>query len=414
MSSEGTPLHGDRSAYNVMDFDTEHGKDIDDSTLRRHLPLPGAAGGYARSDGTDWQRVSSIALADLADYSAGFLIVGGAADWEAMPFDWDTLSAAVGADMVHGHTSDAEGGILTLACLPDLATTYLKLDASNDPVTGDLTLTPAANSTTTLDVNQSDGTAVLDVDTTNRKIVVTSGTTGQSTIEAGLIVNNASGGGAIDDFQVNSDTLTAILVDASADTMAIGVDTVVPDGWILGIGAALERIEFHTAGHVAVMGANFGVGIAAPLAIAHLEGDTSVDITLRIRNLDTLGYEAVDFYNEAGVRVSSFAHSNTTAGALPASTWIGSRNAEKFHIVTNGVVPRVTVDIVGNVGLNGVTAPATALDIGAGVMTFAEMAAPGAGAANTGRLYCKDNGAGKTQLIIKFSDAAEHVLATMA
>jgi len=101
---------------------------------------------------------------------------------------------------------------------------YLLTDASNDPVTGHLTITPAADSTTVFQVNQADTTNVFTVDTTDRKIVVASGTTGQSTIGAGLIVNNDSGSGAINDFRVNSDTLTAILVDASADTMVIGVE----------------------------------------------------------------------------------------------------------------------------------------------------------------------------------------------
>ena len=227
MSSEGTPLHGDRSAWNVMDFDTEHAKDIMDSTLQRHLPLPGAAGGLAQSDGTDWQRVNSIALADLPDYTINFIIVGGASDWEAAAFDWDTMAAGAGADMVHAHTSNAEGGTITVAAISDIATTYLKLDASNDPITGALQIEPSSNSTSTLDVNQSDGTAVLDVDTINRRVVVTSGTTGQSTIEAGLIVNNASGGGAINDFQVNSDTLTAIFVDASLDRVELNGGLVV-------------------------------------------------------------------------------------------------------------------------------------------------------------------------------------------
>jgi len=81
---------------------------------------------------------------------------------------------------------------------------YLKLDASNDPITDDLEIVGV--------------------------LTVTTGTTGQSTIGAGLIVNNDSGSGAINDFQVNSDTLTAIFVDASADTMAIGVDTTINDG----------------------------------------------------------------------------------------------------------------------------------------------------------------------------------------
>lgn len=160
MSSEGTPLHGDRSAWNIMDFDPEHAKDIMDSTLRRHLPLPGAAGGIAQSDGTDWQRVSSLPLADIASYSRGYIIRGGSSDWEAYDastsgfilvgdgtdiasvcFDWDTMAGGASADMVHAHTSNAEGGTITVAAISDIATTYLKLDASNDPITGALDLT---------------------------------------------------------------------------------------------------------------------------------------------------------------------------------------------------------------------------------------------------------------------------------
>lgn len=56
--AEGTPLHGDRSAWNTDDFASEHAKDISDSTLQRHLPLPGADKGMLESDGTDWQRIN--------------------------------------------------------------------------------------------------------------------------------------------------------------------------------------------------------------------------------------------------------------------------------------------------------------------------------------------------------------------
>ena len=45
---------------------------------------------------------------------------------------------------------------------------YLKLDASNDPITGDLKLQPTASSTTTFQIFKQDGTTnVLNVDTTN-------------------------------------------------------------------------------------------------------------------------------------------------------------------------------------------------------------------------------------------------------
>jgi hypothetical protein len=60
------PHWGDRSAWRVTDYDTRHADDIHGAALQRHLPLPGAAGGLARSDGTDWQRVDALAHSELS------------------------------------------------------------------------------------------------------------------------------------------------------------------------------------------------------------------------------------------------------------------------------------------------------------------------------------------------------------
>jgi len=54
----------------------------------------------------------------------------------------------------------------------EVDSTFLKLDASNDPVTGDLLLTPTSDSTSVFQVQQSDQTVVLNVDTTNARIGV--------------------------------------------------------------------------------------------------------------------------------------------------------------------------------------------------------------------------------------------------
>lgn len=67
----------------------------------------------------------------------------------------------------------------------------------------------------------------------------------------------------------------------------------------------------------------------------------------------------------------------------------------------------------GNFGV-GTYTPSTRLDIDAGALTFAEMTAPGAGAANTARIYAKDNGAGKTQLMVQFATGSEIQLAIEA
>lgn len=250
MSSEGTPLHGDRGVWNVMDFDTEHAKDIMDSTLRRHLPLPGAAGGYARSDGTDWQRVSSIALADLADYSAGFIIVGGAADWEAAPFDWDTLKAAAGADMVHGHTSDAEGGTLTLACIPDLATTYLKLDASNDPVTGALDIDVESTS-----AGGDSGFQAF--------IYQTDGTGMTGTLRGGYLT--ASGGDT-----ANTGTIRGAEIKARAGRPGeTGNDVAVLEGFSISSDAKTYDVTTHRGGEIILDGGAGTSTLAVGLRIAN-------------------------------------------------------------------------------------------------------------------------------------------------
>jgi hypothetical protein len=63
------------------------------------------------------------------------------------------------------------------------------------------------------------------------------------------------------------------------------------------------------------------------------------------------------------------------------------------------------------VGLGAGVAPATKLDIGAGAITLLEMTAPGAGAANTARIYAVDNGSGKTQLMVIFASGAAQQIA---
>ncbi len=119
-ASEGIPLHGDRGAWDSINYGPEHAKGIDDGALRRHLPLPGAAGGYARSDGTDWQRVGALPLADLADYARGVVIRGGATDYEA-------YSAKTNHFVLIGDGTDIVSRALIAA---DLPAEYVRLDGT--------------------------------------------------------------------------------------------------------------------------------------------------------------------------------------------------------------------------------------------------------------------------------------------
>lgn len=62
-------------------------------------------GDLIRGNGTPkWSRLSAK--------SAGFFVQGDGTDVVSAPFDWDSASAGAGADMVHDHSSDAEGGVL--------------------------------------------------------------------------------------------------------------------------------------------------------------------------------------------------------------------------------------------------------------------------------------------------------------
>lgn len=84
-ANKGVPLFGDRSAWNVNNHADLHASDLDASAPVRHVPLPGADGALIQSASGVWTRVA---------------------------FDWDTIGAASGADMVHTHASAAEGGTL--------------------------------------------------------------------------------------------------------------------------------------------------------------------------------------------------------------------------------------------------------------------------------------------------------------
>lgn len=46
--------------------------------------------------------------------TAGFILVGNGTDIISKQFDWDDMSAGAGSDMVHDHTSAAEGGAISL------------------------------------------------------------------------------------------------------------------------------------------------------------------------------------------------------------------------------------------------------------------------------------------------------------
>lgn len=158
-----TYLAGDRAAYSVEDW---HGSDIEAAAPTRHTPLPGGDGGSILSSGGIWTRVTTWALAMLADWVRGKIIRGGAAAWEAYDakgagfivqgdgtdvksaaFDWDTIGAGSGADMVHTHGSAGEGGKLEQANTHESADTDVATTSLHHTIGATATTAAAGNHT---------------------------------------------------------------------------------------------------------------------------------------------------------------------------------------------------------------------------------------------------------------------------
>jgi hypothetical protein len=68
----------------------------------------------------------------------------------------------------------------TVSDITDITTTYLKLDASNDPVTGNLLIKPTTDSLSNLEVQDKDANVVLSVDTVNNRVGVGTASPGVS------------------------------------------------------------------------------------------------------------------------------------------------------------------------------------------------------------------------------------------
>jgi len=120
-------------------------------------------------------------------------------------------------------------------------------------------------------------------------------------------------------------------------------------------GIAGNTIAFADAMSILSTG-SVGIGTTAPTELLSLYGSSATNATLKIENHLSTGYEGVDFYNESGTRTFSFAHSNTSASLLPASSWLGTRNSEPLYFVV-GTSPMMSLTTSGNVGI-GTTAPA--------------------------------------------------------
>lgn len=179
-----------------------------------------------------------------------------------------------------------------------------------------------------------------------------------------------------------------------------GVGTTTPQGLIAG------ESETQAAHDLRTYNNGFGSVFIGQTAGGTKASPTAVTAGRLLMRFSGGGHDGTNF-SQAQAAMDIYANQNYTSGAQ--GTYI------RFITTPDGstaVSERMRIADDGNIGINGITSPSTALDIGAGAIEFNEMSAPGGGAANTARLYSADNGAGKTQLIVVFNTGAAQVLAT--
>jgi hypothetical protein len=165
-----------------------------------------------------------------------------------------------------------------------------------------------------------------------------------------------------------------------------------------------EKMRITSSGDV-------GIGTSAPQGLLDLSGGptTSFNITATNPSL-VVGKPTANnrgYIELWGTTASAYGVIQMTTSNLhldisdgSASIIAGFYSAANIRLAEGG----------GNVAI-GHSTPSTRLDIGAGAMEFDEMTAPGAGAANTGRIYFEDNGAGKTRMMVIFATGAAQQVA---
>lgn len=160
---------------------------------------------------------------------------------------------------------------------------------------------------------------------------------------------------------------------------------------------------------------SLGVNVAAPTGIFAIELFDSVTTGGLWLTRDAGGLKGQLKFgrNNAGARQSLVEVSGSSNAAASPNDGIGQAKAANGSAVMTEAF-RWTAT---GVGVKTAANPTEALELAGnfthtGFIQGTEIADPAAPAANQGRLYFRDNGAGKTQLVVRFPTGAIQVIAT--
>jgi hypothetical protein len=173
-------------------------------------------------------------------------------------------------------------------------------------------------------------------------------------------------------------------------------------------------VQLHAGGDSYFNGGNVGIGDSTPSNL----------LDIGFTNNST--YSAATIFNFGGIRIFNASTTNNTTAILN----FAMRSSSTAHAAIAGITPSAnnsdlaflteisnviteTMRLQGNKLGIGTAAPSTRLDIDAGAMEFAEMTAPAAGAANTARLFARDDGGGDTELCVRFNTGDIQVISPL-
>lgn len=280
------------------------------------------------------------------------------------------LAGRAGGQVLQGGTAASE--TLTLVSTAHVTKGGVVLTGSHVILPG--SIRPAADSTTALTLCKANGTAVVTVDTTNGNLILA--TSGDAMVFSTRKGSNSNG---------------ANIWIGGGGNVAVG-----------SVGETYKGSYNSALGYLALNANTTGYynsAFGSNALYLNTSGIGNAAVGLQALYANTTGGSNSAFGSSAGRFIADGTTGNETSGT---SLYLGANSKALANGGANEIV--IGFDATG-AGSNTVTLGNTAITrtVLRGAQELTEIAAPGAGAANTARIYAVDNGAGKTQLMVQFA-----------